>query len=169
MNIIKIPIPRGGRIKGRVEQFPNRVIVHAMAEYIIFKGKRYHAVEWLEKSSLSAHVFFCPNGHIIRSREDNQEAIHAAGNNYNTIGAEWLVPGEYSPETYHKFIQAIHQPYISEIQLMNSIQFAREEWVEKCGILKYEKHSQVDPKGNKQDPGDGFPWSKFLKGIGVII
>ena len=166
MNIINIPLPRGGRRKGRERQFPDRVIVHAMGEYIKKNGKVYHAVEWLEKINLSTHVLICPNGHIIRCREDSQEAIHAAGNNYDTLGVEWLVKGEHDLSSLYK---AIHQPYLSEIQLLNGIQFIREEWVKKLGILKYERHSQVDPKGKKQDPGDGFPWREFLKGIGVII
>ncbi len=167
MKIIEIPLPRGGTRKGRDKQFPNRVIVHAMGEYIRDKdGQVYHAVDWLKKKKLSAHIFGCPNGDIIRSREDDQEAIHAAGNNYNTLSYEWLVEGIHDLTSLY---ETIKKPYLSQIQLENGIEFIKEKWVKELGILRFEKHSKVDPKQEKQDPGDGFPWVAFLKGIGVIV
>jgi hypothetical protein len=166
LNIINIPLPRGGKRKGRPEQFPDRVIIHAMSEYIRCNGKTYHALEWLEKLKLSAHVFGCPNGDIIRSREDDQEAIHAAGNNYDTLSYEFLVEGVHDLTSLY---EAIKKPYLSQMQLENGVKFVKEYWVGELGILRYEKHSTVDPSQEKQDPGGGFPWVAFLKGIGVII
>ena len=162
----EIPLPRGGTRKGRT-QSPNRGIVHAMGEYIKDDdGQVYHAVEWLRKCGYSAHIFVCPNADIIRSREDHQDAIHAAGNNYDTLGIEWLVPGIHN---YGTFLEAIEKPYLKPGQLEAGIDFVRKEWVEALGILHYEKHCNVDPKQIKKDPGSGFPWREFLKGIGIII
>ena len=169
MIIVDKFMPRGGTRKGREKQFPKRAIIHAMAEYIEHNGTIYHAIDWLEKVKCSAHIFIAPDGSIIRGRREDQEAIHAAGNNYDTLGAEWLVPGIYSSDTYSDFLTFIKNSYLVEEQFAAGVEYIRDRWVGELGILKYEKHSKVDPAQGKQDPGDGFPWREFLKNIGVII
>lgn len=165
MNIIERPIPRGGTRAGGI-QTPDRVIVHAMGERIRDNhGKVWEAPEWLEKCKYSAHILIYPNLDIVRCRNDNQEAIHAAGNNQDTLGIEFLVPGIHNLASLY---EAIKRPYLADGQLDVGCEFVKEHWVETLGILRYEKHSKVDPKQLKQDPGEGFPWVKFLRGIGVI-
>jgi N-acetyl-anhydromuramyl-L-alanine amidase AmpD len=165
MNIIQKPLPRGGTRLER-KQNPDRCIIHSMGEYIRDDdGTIYHAVDWLEKCGYSAHLFISPQS-IIESRDFNKDAIHAAGNNRDTIGIEWLVPGIHN---YSTFIKAIKEPYLTSKQFSDGCEYILENIVKKHGILHFEKHSDVDPKGKKQDPGEGFPWNDFLKEIGVVI
>ena len=168
MNTINKPIPRGGTRRER-EQDPRRVIHHSMAEYIKHDGIVYYASEWLKFLGYSAHVLVSPQGNIIRCRPDHLDAIHAYGNNRDTLGIEWLVPGEYSRETYGDWLKKIHtKGWVSSRQFENGSYFVRTEWVQKRGILHHEKHCDVDPRGEKEDPGRGFPWMEMLKEIGVI-
>lgn len=167
--IISYPLQRGASI-----QSPERGIIHAMAEYVFYKGKFRHATEFLEmveyeykgqpRRGLSAHILIDPKGDIIECRKTSQGALHAAGHNVDTLGAEWLVPGEHD---YRSFIEAIQLPYLTDIQFENGCSYIREEWVAGCNILNYAKHSTVDPE-RKLDPGPGFDWHKFLQEIGVV-
>lgn len=168
MSLIEHPLTRGA-----ASQKPNRAIVHAMAEYISYKNKLRHAVEFLEmieyeykgrlKRGLSAHILIAPNGDIIKCRENDQGALHAAGHNVNTLGAEWLVKGEHD---YESFLKAIQYPYLSEVQFMKGCEYIRKDWIMGEGVLYYKRHSDVDPE-RKFDPGEGFPMEKFLKEMGV--
>lgn len=161
MNIINIPLPAG-----RSGLNPEKAIVHCMAEYVIHEGRSYHAIEWLRKKGLSAHLFVTPSCEVIRSRNDDQVAWHAKAHSHNfkTVGIEFLVPGAYD---YAGLLEKIKHPYLLPGQLEAGIEACRQEWVDKLGILNFAEHSKIDPL-NKQDPGDGFPWREFLKGIGVI-
>lgn len=162
-------------IKGATSQKPDRGIVHAMAEYIHYKGKMRHAVEFLEmieyeykgepRTGLSAHILIDPGGNIVKCRENNQGALHASGHNVDTLGVEWLVAGEHD---YESFVKTIQDPYLSEVQFYKGCRYIRKEWVEKEGVLHYERHSDVSPE-RKIDPGAGFPWDEFLINIGVKI
>ena len=159
MNIINHPLSRGA-----LSQDPNRGIIHAMAEYIFWEGKWRHASEFLEMIGLSAHILIAPNGDIFKCRDWTQGAYHAKGHNDDTLGAEWLVEGEHD---YESFIKAIGSPYLADKQFSGGCEYIRKEWVEELGILHYQRHSEVD-RMRKYDPGNGFPWTKFLQEIGVI-
>ena len=160
-------IPRGGT-RGQTEPLvPERVIVHAMGEYIKDDdGQVYYAVEWLKKLKCSAHILVAPDCTIIRCRQNNDEAIHAFGCNNDSLGIEFLVPGTHN---YGTFLKAIKKPYLKQGQLEGAIEFVRKEWVEGLGILNYEEHRKADPRQIKKDPGDGFPLEEFLEGIGVTV
>ena len=170
MSLIERPLLRGANA-----QTPNRAIIHAMAEYISYKKKLRHAVEFLEmieyeykgepRRGLSAHILIAPNGDIIKCRENNQGALHASGHNVDTVGAEWLVKGEHD---YESFLKTIQYPYLSEAQFIKGCEYIREDWIEKEGILHYQRHSDVSPE-RKFDPGEGFRWHDFLTNIGVAI
>lgn len=159
MNIIDYPLS-----KGALAQSPNRVIVHAMAEYLFHEGKWRHATEFLEMIGLSAHILISPNGDIYKCRDNTQGAYHAKGHNEDTLGVEWLVEGEHS---YESFLAAIQKPYLTDIQFNNGCEYIRKEWVKGLALLHHLKHSRVDPK-RKFDPGDGFPWIEYLTEIGLI-
>ena len=161
MNIAKIPLPFGG---GHLE--PSKVIVHAMAEFVIKDGRAYHAIEWLRKKKQSAHIFVTPSGTIIRSRGDDQVAWHAKaqGHNFKSLGIEFLVPGAHD---YGSFLDTIKRDYLTPQQYSAGVEFCRKEWVNKLGILHFAKHSTIDP-AMKEDPGGGFNWTQFLGDIGLI-
>ena len=159
MAIIEYPLS-----KGAFSQNPNKVIVHAMAEYLFHEGKWRHATEFLEMIGLSVHVLIAPNGDIYKCRDSMQGAYHAKGHNRNTLGVEWLVEGEHD---YESFVMAIQAPYLTDKQFKGGCEYIRKEWVESLGILHHTRHSIVDPK-RKVDPGRGFPWVDYLKQIGLI-
>jgi N-acetylmuramoyl-L-alanine amidase len=161
MNIVKLPLSGGSKTLE-----PSRVVVHCMAEYIKHEGRVYHGIEWLRKKGLSAHIFVTPSGVVIRSREDDQGAWHAKALEHNrlALGIEFLVPGAHD---WGSFKAAIETEYLTDVQYAAGVEFCREEWVEKLGLLHYVKHSTIDPV-NKTDPGEGFPWARFLGDIGVM-
>jgi N-acetyl-anhydromuramyl-L-alanine amidase AmpD len=160
METVNIPIPFGG---GWLD--PSRTVIHAMAEYVVYNGRAYHAIEWLRIKGWSAHAFVTPSGTVIRSRGDNQVAWHAKaqGHNYKALGIEFLVPGAHDWVSFNK---AIQQSYLTPQQYKAGVKFCREEWVEKKGILHFIEHSAIDP--DKPDPGSGFPFDQFVGDIGVV-
>jgi len=151
MNVIKRYSKKGGGV-----QVPDRVIIHAMGEYI----NKTHASEFLENIGLSAHFLICPNGDIIKTRKTTTIAYHAKGHNRNTVGIEVLVEGNWD---YVGFIDKIKENYVKPEQLEALIELTN-------GIIEHYdikpdsvlRHSDIDPD-RKQDPGKGFPWEYFKK------
>lgn len=162
MNTVNMPIANG-----KEGLRPTKVILHAIAEYVIYKGHAYHAVEWLRREGTSAHVFVTPSGTVIRSRDDDQVAWHARahGHNFKSVGIEFLVPGAHE---YASFKKTIETEYLTPQQYEAGVKFCREEWVEKKGLFHFVEHSTIDSE-SKTDPGAGFPLNRFLKDIGVIV
>jgi N-acetyl-anhydromuramyl-L-alanine amidase AmpD len=162
MNIARIPLPAG-----RTYLKATRGVIHCMAEFVSFEGQEYYAPEFLRMKGWSAHKFCTPSGTIIRCRENNQGAYHAAARGHNKIslGFEFLVAGVHD---YESFIEAIKKPYLTEAQYDAGVKDIRKDWIEKEGILDYVRHSIIDPL-KKQDPGVGFPWDDFILDIGVAI
>ena len=154
----EVLLPRGAK-----HQEPNRVVVHAMGEYIKYKGKVFHAADFLREIGLSAHILSCPSGDIIRCREDTQGAYHAAGFNKDSLSIEFLVPGEHD---YKSFSEMIKEPYLTSFQYEAGMQFVRDEWFIKRGVRLMDRHSDVSPE-RKIDPGEGFPWEQFKREVGI--
>ena len=149
--------------RGALSQDPNRVIIHAMAEYLFHEGKWRHASEFLEMIGLSAHALIAPND-IYKCRDWTQGAYHAKGHNVDTIGIEWLVEGEHD---YESFVAAIQSPYLADNQFKVGCEYIRKELIEGLGILNFTRHSDVSPE-RKVDPGEGFDWMGFLEEVGLI-
>lgn len=156
MEIADIPLPDGGG-----QQWPNRIIVHSMAQFINDRGTAYYASEWLRHLGLSAHALVDPSGVLVRCREDTEMAWHAKGHNSNTLGIEILVPGVHD---YGTFVERIKTPYCTDVQL-EAAKWQVSEWVRKHNISEIARHSDVDPD-RKVDPGAGLDWSKFLQEVG---
>jgi len=72
MKIAEMPLRAG-----REGQSPNRIVIHAMGEYIDTDDRDYDAVSWLDKIGLSVHAIITPSGVVIRCRDDYQMAYHA--------------------------------------------------------------------------------------------
>lgn len=141
---------------GSSSQTPNRVVVHAIAEFI----DGVPAVDFLRSVGLSAHAFVTCSGVIIRCREDTRGAYHAKGYNTNSLGIEFLVPGNHD---YTSFKDKIRTPYLTENQYKSGL-WQIKEWFSNWLIGDISRHSDLDP-ARKTDPGDGFPWEKLLKDI----
>ena len=155
MKIINKPLTKGAK-----SQIPNRIIVHAMGEYIFHDGKYKHAADFLRDIGLSAHVLICPDGSIIRCREDNQGAYHARKWNSRSLGVEFLLRGKHN---YVSFTRAIENFYLTFDQHFSGVELLR-DWCSKHDIVSIDRHSDLDPE-RKVDPGNGFPFDLILKDI----
>lgn len=147
---------------GGAHQTPNRIIVHAMGEFVMADGgdSYDYAPEFLERMKLSAHALVAPDGTVIRCRLDNEGAYHARGFNVDSLGIEMLVAGQHD---YGSFVGAIAQPYLTDAQYAAAVAQCR-EWVQKHKITRIDRHSEVSP-GRKLDPGSGFPFLEFKKAV----
>ncbi len=161
MDIIKIPLPFG-----REKLDPEKVVIHAISEFVVKDGRAYHAIDWLRKKELSYHALATPSGTIIRCRDNDQIAWHAKaqGHNFKSLGFAFLVPGAHD---YSSFLDTIKRDYLTPQQYKAGVYFCRKEWVEKLGILHFVKHSTID-SAMKEDPGGGLNWTQFLGDIGLI-
>ncbi len=158
MQTANMPLSFGSKLNN-----PNRIIVHAMGEFIDDgTGRIYSARDFLKLMRLSVHALATPSGVVIRTRSDYEGAHHAKGYNNNSLGIEFLVPGIY---TWQTFRRAIDNDYLFAEQYQAGVDQVR-EWMEMHQITSIERHSDVSP-GRKKDPGNGFPWTQFLHDIGA--
>lgn len=142
--------------------FINRIVVHAMGFKIQHKnGDNLFAWDFLRSQGISAHIFICPNGDIIRGRHDYQTAYHARGYNTNSLGIEFLVDGIFSE--YEPFLEAIKTDYLTDAQYKSGVEVCK-KWVVDNNIPMISKHSDLSPD-RKEDPGLGFPWLTFLEDL----
>lgn len=137
---------------------PNLIVIHAMGEYIESEPDDIHAVDFLDKIGLSAHILVTPNGNIIRCRDDDQGAYHAKGHNKDSLGIEFLVKGVH---TYESFRQKIKEPYVTDKQFASGQKQVR-DWLARHNIERIKAHSELSP-GRKFDPGSGFNLDVFLQ------
>lgn len=141
---------------------PKLIVVHAMAEFICDPEPIY-APEFLDKYGLSAHSLITPIGDNMRCRNDIEFAYHAKGFNIDSLGMEFLVPGEHD---YASFIDAIKTDgWVSETQYQAGLYQVR-EWLDLHDIEEVSRHSDKSP-GRKLDPGSGFPWKDFMHDLGI--
>lgn len=154
----QIPSEHGGSSRNH----PNKVVVHAMGEFIENGDADLPAWDLLKRLRFSAHVFVTPSGVIIRSRKDSQRAYHAKGHNSNSLGVEFLVPGVH---TYGTFLAKMKTEYLHPAQYASGLGLVR-GWVDKYSLRPSQivRHSDISP-GRKHDPGDGFPWEQFVKDL----
>lgn len=157
MIIVNQPLPAGAK-----HQKPNRIIVHAMSQYIIDDGIEYSAFDYLRKIRLSAHALVDPAGVVIRCREDYQGAYHASGYNTDSLGVEFLIRGVHD---YPRFLQAMKASYLTRSQYDAGVELVK-SWVNLWNINQIDRHSDVSPD-RKFDPGEGFPWEKFKIDVGL--
>lgn len=147
---------------GATAQKPDRIIVHALGEWIRDEktDQPIYSPQYLSLLGLSAHSMITPHGGNIREREDHQGAYHARGHNTNTLGIEFMVPGVHDLESFYR---AIERPYITEqAYLAGKHQII--DWIARWDIKRIERHSDLDPF-RKKDPGSAFPWDRLMEDL----
>ena len=150
-----MPLPNGPK-----KQIPSRIVIHSMGEFIKLDSGTKYAYDFLKYKKLSAHALICPDGTVIRCRDDNQGAWHARGFNKNSLGVEFLVTGEHN---YSSFKKTINNYYLTFEQHVAGVELLR-GWCSTHDIVSIDRHSDLDPK-RKVDPGRGFPFDLILKDI----
>lgn len=145
---------------GRTVQVPNHIVIHAMMERV----EGMHAVDFLKSVGLSVHAMITPEGIIIRCRDDDEGAYHAGNFNVDSLGVEFLVPGEGDITHLHR---TTAEAYVNPEQYKAGVYLIK-QWLKKHKIEKVSTHRYLSP-GRKFDPGSGFPIKQFAKDIGVKI
>lgn len=144
----------------------DRVMVHAMGEFVEFGEEDLPAYDVLERYGLSAHALVHPSGVITRMVPDGYIASHARGFNHSHYGIEFLVPGVH---TLASLYDAMDQDnWLTEAQFKaGAWQVAT--WLRHQALEQtVHRHDMMDPR-RKRDPGKGFPWESFLARVKMFI
>lgn len=153
---------------------PKGIILHSMAEYLVYNGKKMYAKEFLKELKLSVHGFIKPNGEYDKMVETPGKAFHAgkslhegvSGLNSHYLGVELLVPGQHD---FGSFSKAINTPGTYTQEQFDTTVKVFKFWMDKYNIpaSRVVRHSDVSGdhvrgrgKG-KTDPGSAFDWEAF--------
>ncbi len=147
---------------GHPDQAAQHIVVHCMAEFLDLDPTDKPALEFLRSQGLSAHILVQPSGTLVRMLPDATMGAHAKGFNRDCLGIEFLVPGVH---TWGSFLERIKTPYLTEAQWESGVTMVR-NWIHmhEIDLERVQRHSDISP-GRKFDPGDGFPWEKFLEAV----
>ena len=157
---------------------PKGIIVHSMSEYLMWKGKKLYAKDFLKELGLSVHGFIQPDGTYDKMVASPGKAFHAgkslhegvSGLNSHYLGIELLVPGV---NDYGSFSKKINQKgTYSKAQFDTTVEVFK-YWMKQYNIpaSKVVRHSDVSGdhvrgKGKgKTDPGSAFDWTAFKKAL----
>ena len=157
---------------------PKGIIVHSMSEYLVWKGKKLYAKDFLKELGLSVHGFIKPDGTYDKMISSPAKAFHAgkslhegvSGLNSHYLGIELLVPGV---NDYGSFSKKINQKgTYSKAQFDTTVEVFK-YWMKQYNIpaSRVVRHSDVSGdhvrgKGKgKTDPGSAFDWNAFQKAL----
>ena len=157
---------------------PKGIIVHSMSEYLMWKGKKLYAKDFLKELGLSVHGFIQPDGTYDKMISSPAKAFHAgkslhegvSGLNSHYLGIELLVPGV---NDYGSFSKKINQKgTYSKAQFDTTVEVFK-YWMKQYNIpaSRVVRHSDVSGdhvrgKGKgKTDPGSAFDWKAFQKAL----
>ena len=157
---------------------PKGIIVHSMSEYLMWKGKKLYAKDFLKELGLSVHGFIKPDGTYDKMISSPAKAFHAgkslhegvSGLNSHYLGIELLVPGV---NDYGSFSKKINQKgTYSKAQFDTTVEVFK-YWMKQYNIpaSRVVRHSDVSGdhvrgKGKgKTDPGSAFDWDAFQKAL----
>jgi len=157
---------------------PKGIILHSMAEYLVYNGKKMYAKEFLKELKLSVHGFIKPDGEYDKMVETPSKAFHAgkslheglSGLNSHYLGVELLVPGQHDFGTFSK---AIETPGTYTQEQFDTTVKVFKFWMDKYNIpaSRVVRHSDVSGdhvrgKGKgKTDPGSAFDWEAFQNAL----
>ena len=157
---------------------PKGIIVHSMSEYLMWKGKKLYAKDFLKELGLSVHGFIKPDGKYDKMISSPAKAFHAgkslhegvSGLNSHYLGIELLVPGV---NDYGSFSKKINQKGTYTQAQFNTTVEVFKYWMKQYNIpaSRVVRHSDVSGdhvrgKGKgKTDPGSAFDWKAFQKAL----
>ena len=157
---------------------PKGIIVHSMSEYLMWKGKKLYAKDFLKELGLSVHGFIKPDGTYDKMISSPAKAFHAgkslhegvSGLNSHYLGIELLVPGV---NDYGSFSKKINQKGTYTQAQFNTTVEVFKYWMKQYNIpaSRVVRHSDVSGdhvrgKGKgKTDPGTAFDWKAFQKAL----
>ena len=157
---------------------PKGIIVHSMSEYLMWKGKKLYAKDFLKELGLSVHGFIKPDGTYDKMISSPAKAFHAgkslhegvSGLNSHYLGIELLVPGV---NDYGSFSKKINQKGTYTQAQFNTTVEVFKYWMKQYNIpaSRVVRHSDVSGdhvrgKGKgKTDPGSAFDWKAFQKAL----
>lgn len=142
-------------------------VVHSMGEYVVGSdGVARHAPKHLDFSKLSCHAFCTPTGEIIQSVPTEFMAWHVKGHNSESIGLEFLVPGEHTWTTFLKAINGSTDPYAE-------VQYRAAGWwfgtyMKQWGLELEDLVGHHHLNSEKPDPGRAFNWIKLRDYVQVF-
>jgi N-acetyl-anhydromuramyl-L-alanine amidase AmpD len=145
---------------------PERIVVHAMGQFLNHGGEKILAPEFLDRLGFSAHCLIDTDGTRLRCRKDTDGAYHAKGHNTNTLGVEVLCPDAPNLATLKERTQGA---WITGNQMHSLVQLVR-GWMDEWDISREQvvRHSDLDPERKWFDPGEGFPWEVFRAELGRV-
>jgi N-acetyl-anhydromuramyl-L-alanine amidase AmpD len=153
---------------------PKGIIIHSMAENIIYNDKILTALELLKELKLSIHTLINIDGTRTEMVLPPNRSLHAGISKHNNLtnlnnhylGVEILLKGTHD---YNSFIKRIKEPFpFNTLQISTLIECCK-HWMKQYNIPieNVVRHSDVsgdDIRGirkGKLDPGSGFNWIKF--------
>ena len=149
-----------------------------MSEYLMWKGKKLYAKDFLKELGLSVHGFIKPDGTYDKMIVSPNKAFHAgkslheglSGLNSHYLGVELLVPGV---NDYGSFSKKINQKGTYSKKQFDTTVEVFKFWMKKFNIpaSRVVRHSDVSGdhvrgKGKgKTDPGSAFDWKAFQRAL----
>jgi len=157
---------------------PKGIILHSMSEYLMWKGKKLYAKDFLKELGLSVHGFITPDGKYDKMIASPGKAFHAgkslheglSGLNSHYLGVELLVPGV---NDYGSFSKKINQKGTYSKKQFDTTVEVFKYWMKQFNIpaSRVVRHSDVSGdhvrgKGKgKTDPGSAFDWKAFQRAL----
>lgn len=153
---------------------PKGIILHSMSEYLMWKGQKLYAKDFLKELGLSVHGFITPDGKYDKMIASPGKAFHAgkslhegvSGLNSHYLGVELLVPGVNDYASFSKKIE--EKGTYSKAQFDTTLEVFK-YWMKQYNIpaSRVVRHSDVSGDNvrgvgkGKTDPGSAFPWQSF--------
>lgn len=143
---------------------PRLMVIHAMAEYILYGGELIPAAQFLKLLGLSAHFTVLPSGLLVQHLPVWTKGAHAKGHNHYTVGVELLIPGiiDYDGllkqmrrdcNAYDIFSKAQYRGLLELLKYLIDAEYLDHPY-------DYTFHEDLSP-GRKFDPGPAFHHGVF--------
>lgn len=154
----------------------NMVVIHATELSDMAEAREYgERVLYESGTGASGHYYIDRDGTIEQYVPDNRIANHTSGWNTKSLSIELINLGRY-PNWYHSDHQVMQEPY-PDAQIEALIILVN-EFKNSYPSIKYTQgHEDLDtrkvPSDNdanilvdrKMDPGEYFPWARFLAAV----